>query len=608
MRYKPYEFKAEDAFAFADFMHMKTKQTGNELHFLKCPSCGGNGGKDKWSFGIDLRTGMCHCLRNTCGYHGNMITLAQDFGFSLGTEIDEYFVPKKKYKTFKTPKNPIIPKPQALEYLQSRGISEKTAKRYEITVQENRPNILVFPFYNEKGDLTYVKYRKTDFDKSRDDNKEWCEKGGKPILFGMKQCNLENKTLIICEGQLDSLSVAEADFENAVSVPNGAQGFTWVPYCWDFVNKFDTIIIFGDHEKGHITLLEDIKKRFRLTIKHVRPDDYKDCKDANDILRKYGKEQIKVCIENAETEPLRHVKRMSQIVRRNPYDIPKVKSGILELDMSFYGGLPQGGVVLITGKAGEGKSVFASQILLNAVDSGHKCFAYSGELPDWAFQSIIEYQAAGSHVFMRKDKFGNEKPDISQTNAELIDNWLEDNLLLYDDSILEDEEETERLTDVIEKVILQENVDVILLDNLMTGIELDGGKDKTLYERQSEFVKRLARMARTYNVLIILVAHMRKNNSNYNGNDEVAGSSDITNLASITLMYESSKDLNEDQRSLKVWKDRLFGHRNSKGIVLDYEEKSKRIYGSGDDVTREFGWCPINKFDDVEVPEDIPFE
>ena len=103
MRYKPYEFKAEDAFAFADFMHMKTKQTGNELHFLKCPSCGGNGGKDKWSFGIDLKTGMCHCLRNTCGYHGNMITLAQDFGFSLGTEIDEYFAPKKKYKTFKTP-------------------------------------------------------------------------------------------------------------------------------------------------------------------------------------------------------------------------------------------------------------------------------------------------------------------------------------------------------------------------------------------------------------------------------------------------------------------------------------------------------------------------
>ena len=608
MKYKPYEFKTEDAFAFADFLHMKTKQTGNELHFLKCPSCGGNGGKDKWSFGIDLKTGMCHCLRNSCGYHGNMITLANDFGFSLGTEVDEYYAPKKKYKKFSTPKDPIIPKPQAIQYLQSRGISEKTAKLYEITVQDKRPNILVFPFYDDKGELIYIKYRKTDFDRSKDDNKEWCEKGGKPILFGMKQCNLENKTLIFTEGQIDQLSVIEAGYENVVSVPNGAQGFTWVPYCWNFVNQFETIIVFGDYEKGHMTLLEDLKKRFRLNIKHVRYDDYKDCKDANDILRKYGKEQIKVCIENAESEPIRHVKRMSQIVRRNPYTIPKVSSGIKELDIPFYGGLPFGYVVLLTGKTGEGKSVLASQFLLNAIENGYKCFAYSGELPDWAFQSIIEYQAAGCHVFMRKDQFGVEHPDISDKNAELINAWYEDQLLLYDDSLVEDEEETEKLTDVIEKVILQENVRFILLDNLMTGIDLNGDVGKPLYERQSDFVKALAKIAKVHEVLIVLVAHMRKNNSNFNGNDEVAGSSDIPNLASITLMYESSKELNPDQRCLKIWKDRLFGHRNTKGIVLDYDEKSKRIYGVGDDVNRDYGWCPAEQFDDVEIPDEIPFE
>ena len=608
MKYKPYEFKTEDAFAFADFLHMKTKQTGNELHFLKCPSCGGNGGKDKWSFGIDLKTGMCHCLRNSCGYHGNMITLANDFGFSLGTEVDEYYAPKKKYKKFSTPKDPIIPKPQAIQYLQSRGISEKTAKLYEITVQDKRPNILVFPFYDDKGELIYIKYRKTDFDRSKDDNKDWCEKGGKPILFGMKQCNLENKTLIFTEGQIDQLSVIEAGYENVVSVPNGAQGFTWVPYCWNFVNQFETIIVFGDYEKGHMTLLEDLKKRFRLNIKHVRYDDYKDCKDANDILRKYGKEQIKVCIENAESEPIRHVKRMSQIVRRNPYTIPKVSSGIKELDIPFYGGLPFGYVVLLTGKTGEGKSVLASQFLLNAIENGYKCFAYSGELPDWAFQSIIEYQAAGCHVFMRKDQFGVEHPDISDKNAELINAWYEDQLLLYDDSLVEDEEETEKLTDVIEKVILQENVRFILLDNLMTGIDLNGDVGKPLYERQSDFVKALAKIAKVHEVLIVLVAHMRKNNSNFNGNDEVAGSSDIPNLASITLMYESSKELNPDQRCLKIWKDRLFGHRNTKGIVLDYDEKSKRIYGVGDDVNRDYGWCPAEQFDDVEIPDEIPFE
>ena len=138
-----------------------------------------------------------------------------------------------------------------------------------------------------------------------------------------------------------------------------------------------------------VTLLEDIKRRFKKRIKHVRPDDYKDCKDANDILRKYGKEQIKICIENAMDEPLSHVKRISQIQRRNPYDVPKVPSGIRALDILFYGGLPIGYTVVVTGKTGEGKSVLASQFLLNAIEAGHKCFAYSGELPDWAFLSIM---------------------------------------------------------------------------------------------------------------------------------------------------------------------------------------------------------------------------
>jgi KaiC/GvpD/RAD55 family RecA-like ATPase len=297
---------------------------------------------------------------------------------------------------------------------------------------------------------------------------------------------------------------------------------------------------------------------------------------------------------------------MSQIVRKNPYDIPKIATGIRQLDLSFYGGLPKGSVVLITGKTGEGKSVFTSQILLNAIDGGHKCFAYSGELPDWAFQSIIDFQAAGSHVYMTKNKFGIEKAAISETNEQLIGNWYEDLLLLYDDTLVEDESETEKLTETIEKVILQEGVEVILLDNLMTGIELDGDKRTSLYERQSSFVKSLARIAKSLNVLILLVAHMRKNNGNTNGNDEVAGSSDITNLASITLMYESSNDLTPDQRYLKIWKDRLFGHRNTKGIVLDYDEKSRRIYGVGDDVNKEYGWVP--EFEEVEIPDEIPFE
>ena len=75
----------------------------------------------------------------------------------------------------------------------------------------------------------------------------------------MNHCNPDNPTLVLTEGQIDSLSVAEAGIENVVSVPTGAKGFTWIPYCWDFLSQFKTLVVFGDCENGRITLLEEMQ-------------------------------------------------------------------------------------------------------------------------------------------------------------------------------------------------------------------------------------------------------------------------------------------------------------------------------------------------------------
>lgn len=613
-----YEFKKEDAYNFARFMGIKCFERNGELHFQKCPMCK-SVTNDKKTFAIDLRTGQFNCLRETCGYHGNMITLAKDFDFSLGNMVDEYIQPKKKFRDFKTPEKPIEPKPPAIEYLASRGIGEAVAKRYEITTQTKNDKILVFPFYNEKKKLEFIKYRKTDFDKERDSNKEWCEANGKPILFGMYQCNLENKTLIITEGQLDSLSVAQADIENAVSVPTGAKGFTWVSYCWDWVNQFDTIIVFGDYEKGHISLLDEIKQRFsKLRIKHVREDDYRDCKDANDLLRKYGKAHIRTCIENAVDVPVNHIKKLADVEDVNIYDLPKLKTGIYQLDKLLRGGLPFGGVTLIAGKTGEGKSALSSQILASALEGGHKCFAYSGELPNHLFKAWIDYQFAGkNHITTTSIDYGNERYSISDSNKKLIHSWYEDSLYIYDDSMVEDE--SEDLTNTIESAINRYGCDVILVDNLMTALDLEscGGYDK--YDNQSKFVKKMVRLAKTYKVLIIMVAHKRKNNFNQNDNDEISGSGDITNLGMITLSYERGTkteieqgEIDDSQRKLKLVKNRLFGYIELKGWVMNFEPKSRRIYGEDDDPDVEYGWTKQLKggFDNIEntsAYEDLPW-
>ncbi len=610
-----YEFQEQDAYDFARHVGATAVRIGNELRFKTgCPYCNGGTRRDRDTFSINLGSGQFKCLRASCSAAGNMIRLSRDFDFSLG-EADEYYQPKRQYRRLKTPKEPIQPKELAVKYLMGRGISEETVKRFEITVQTEHENVLVFPFFDEKGIMQFVKYRKTDFDKSRDKNKEWCERECRPILFGMKQCNGKFDRLVITEGQIDSLSVAEAGIENAVSVPNGAKGFTWVPYCYDWITKFQEIVVFGDFEKGNMTLLEDIRKRFPCKIRQIREQDYRGCKDANELLQKFGKEAVRQAVEQAVFVPLNRVLSLAEVESVNIYELPKLKSGIMELDKELYGGLPFGMVCILAGKRGDGKSTLASQIMANALEQDYVTFAYSGELPNYLYKSWFDFQAAGrNRIREERREDGTINRYITRKNQELINSWYREKAYIYDNRIIE-EDEQEDLLRTLERSIMQYGVKVALIDNLMTAMYIDEGKGTDRYVRQGSFVKDLTRIAIKYDCLILLVAHRRKNSFTLDVNDEVSGSGDITNLAGITLSYDrgekkelEDKQIAEEQRKLIIAKNRLFGKLDLKGIILDYEERSKRIYGKGDDVDRQFGWDKSDGFTDIVDEMEIPFD
>ena len=228
-----YEFDERDALRFANSIGANVRRKGNELSFTFCPLCHGGRSKDKNTFSINLTNGLCTCLRSGCAYKGNMITLARDFGFELQDGVMRYYNINNyngKFRKFREAHKQTTDK--AVSYLGERGIPEEVVKKYEITTKDKESSVMVFPFRNEDGELKFIKYRNMDFVKGvSEGGKEWCEANCMPILFGMYQCNLDNNTLILTEGQIDSLSVTAAGFENAVSVPTGMNGFTWIPHC-----------------------------------------------------------------------------------------------------------------------------------------------------------------------------------------------------------------------------------------------------------------------------------------------------------------------------------------------------------------------------------------
>ena len=583
-----YDFKSKDVFDFASFIGAETRQKGNELFFKYCPQCHG-GGDDKDTFSVNLQTGAFKCFRASCDYHGHFVELARDFGYKLDDEQE------RKYRRLPQPK--IESKPKAIEYLESRGISAEVAKRYKITTQTHNENVLVFPFYDDQNVLQFVKYRKTNFDKRFDKNKEWCEAETMPILFGMAQCE-DFTRLVITEGQLDSLSLATCGIKNAVSVPTGALGFTWLANCWDWINKFQEVVVFGDYEKGKITLIETLEKRLQMKVKCVRPQDYLCEKDANDILRKYGKEAIIRAVEGAELRDVKYVKRLATVEAVNLRDLPKIRTGIRPLDR-VCGGLLRGHVVLLSGKRGEGKSTFMSQLVAEAIEQDNAVFVYSGELPNYHFKNWLDLQIAGAnHICTVTNDYGDKEYYLTDGCVKKINAWYYDKAFIFDNSSVSDDE-YEGLIKVMVDAICRYDIKLVCIDNLMTA--MDGDPNTDIYRQQSAFVKKLEKLTQQYDVAIILVAHPKKSNAAFD-NDTVSGSSDITNAVSFVFNYQRADDGDECDSYLMVTKNRMNGKlmTGDNAIPLYYSEKSKRISANPNEV-KEYGcFKSAEKYDDLE--------
>jgi twinkle protein len=556
----------------------------DKIDLLYCPICRGGEHGDKHSFVLYLDGGY-KCMRGSCGVSGSLTDLAQRIGVPFGMPQYNVFSTPNKKKNYVLPNTPLLPRTEQINgYFEGRGISKATLDTFQISA--NGKGSIIFPFFRDKK-LIYVKFRRPwdPRTKEEEDTKEIQAKNTEPILFGMDLCDT-NQPLTITEGPIDCLSCYEAGIRNVVSVPSGTDNIEWIELCFDWLEKFPKVIVFGDNDVAGRRMIEVVTRRLDPSRCYV-VEDYPDkpdgtpCKDANDILRYHGEMIVIAAHENAQPVPIKGLIDLADVDPIDPTEVPRIKTMIPSLD-EVLGGLVEGAVTVISGDPASGKSTIGGQILLSAVEQGHNVCAYSGELRKERFQMWINQQAAGSPFITTKWDPVKSKlvPFVPFNIQKKIRERYRGHFFLFDNSEVFEHNQAKSIIDVFTIAVRRYGCTLFLADNLMTAISDSGDESPA----QTAFVNEIKKFAMKFKIHVILVAHPRKKAAVRveapRGLDDVAGKGTTVAIADSVVFVEKP-----DLRIVKARDEGI-----NKVIECCYCADSRRIYEKDKGDLFVFNW------------------
>ena len=498
---------------------------------------------------------------------------------------------------------PLTDRSRVIEYCGKRGLSKNVLDYLDI--REDKNGNLVFNFYDTNDVLTMVKYRPShSIDKSSVHPKTWCQKDADttPLLFNMNRVNT-SKPLLITEGEIDCASAIDAGYINTVSVPLGAGNLHWIEENWDWLDLFDSIIIWADNDApGEKMRKECIYRLGTWRTKYIITPDYYEknnrripIKDINDCLQVGGKEYVMQLISNARDVPVKSVVDYSDIEELDVSKMDGVRTGIKPLDNEllkiYYGTL-----TIVSGRPGSGKTSIMDQMIAHTMDEDKPVFLYSREMPErisanW-FNTII---AGRRNLEERHNNEGKAYYIVPYRTQKQMQDYYREKLFIYKDS---EPNDVQSVLQSAEECVRKFGCKLVVLDNLMM-IDLHCSEaDKNT--AQTNFINDLIKFAAKFNIAVALVAHPRKTQDQNSDIEmyDISGSSNIINLAmrSIGLRRVSKKE-KEDPKAkwgkydvvLTIMKDRLFGKADFQ-MGMWYDLTSRRFYTDYEEYDKQFGW------------------
>jgi twinkle protein len=373
---------------------------------------------------------------------------------------------------------------------------------------------IVLPFRNG-SEVFSIKYLHTELD-GNGKKQTLVEPGCKPTLFGWKTIKSSDRSVVICEGEIDCCSLFQYGHP-ALSVPfGGGKGDKqqWIQYEWENLEQFENIYLCMDNdEEGEIATTDLIERLGRHRCKVVKLPH----KDANECLKQgVTKEQINICFVEAKSlDPveLKRASRFKEKTKERFYPSGDKEPGALSPFPKLKNKLRfrPGEISDWSGINGHGKSVLIGQIMIHLAWQGEKICIASLEMKPEATLERISRQIS------------NER----KPSHDILDkcfNWLHDKLWIFD---IVGEVEVEKILEVFKYAFHRYGINQFVIDSFMRC-----GVDEDDHNKQKKFMNLLVSFVNQYGVHIHLVAHPRKglNEEHFVGKMDVKGSGCITDL------------------------------------------------------------------------------
>ena len=479
------------------------KSIGEET--ILCPVCSHNRKREHQkikclSWNHDKGTGFCH-------NNGEKFSIPRDY------IKKEYKLPEWKNNTKLSDK--------IVKWFESRKIEQSELRRMKITEglewmpqREKEVNTIQFNYFRD-GKLINIKYR--------DGAKNFkLFKDAELIFYGLDDIKEKNQ-IIIVEGELDKLAFGSCGVYNVVSVPNGASGsrLEYLDNCIEYFENCIEIILATDEDLPGIQLRNELSSR--LGIERCFKVSFKDCKDANEYLIKYGNESLKNVLNDKKSFPIEGIFSSQDFIEdlrllyRNGLQ-PGLKIGFNEFDnlLSF----DFGRVYTFTAIPNHGKSEFVDFIneRLNIIH-GLKIAYFSPE--------NHPLQLHASKIIEKITGCRFNQNDLSLQDFENTESYIRDNFFFISP------EENVTVDSILTKarvLIKNKGIKVLVIDPY-NKLEHQRQSNQSETEYISIFMDKITTFAKINNIILILVAHPRKMNKDASGKHEIPTLYDINGSA-----------------------------------------------------------------------------